>query len=196
MTLASGSRLGPYEIVAAIGAGGMGEVYRARDTRLDRVVAVKVLPAHVAEAPEFRERFEREARTVAALSHPHICSLYDVGTHEQTAFRRDSGAPAAVPLNDPLTGACAPRSHPRARAVSKPVRIESQHSRRIRCRARWPLPARAAAASRSTLESDSRGPELVRRASASHVVQLVPAVLRPHAYIPRSARGRRNLLAG
>ena len=79
MTLAAGSKLGPYEIVSAIGAGGMGEVYRARDTRLDRTVAVKVLPAHLTGNEELRQRFEREARTISQLSHPHICALYDVG---------------------------------------------------------------------------------------------------------------------
>ncbi|HEX9303440.1 MAG TPA: protein kinase, partial [Thermoanaerobaculia bacterium] len=79
MTLAAGTRLGPYEIVAAIGAGGMGEVYRARDTRLDRTVAVKVLPAHLSTSPESRQRFDREARVISQLSHPHICALYDVG---------------------------------------------------------------------------------------------------------------------
>jgi serine/threonine protein kinase len=79
MTLAAGARLGPYEIQAPLGAGGMGEVYRARDTRLDRTVAIKVLPASVASDPELRARFEREARAVAALNHPHICALYDVG---------------------------------------------------------------------------------------------------------------------
>lgn len=79
MPLNSGSKLGPYEIVAPIGAGGMGEVYRALDTRLDRSVAIKILPETWAADPERRLRFEREARAVAALSHPHICALYDVG---------------------------------------------------------------------------------------------------------------------
>src|SRR5438876_6796116 len=79
MTVSSGTRLGPYEIVAPIGAGGMGEVYKARDTRLDRSVAVKILPAAFAENAEFKIRFEREARTISQLSHPHICTLYDVG---------------------------------------------------------------------------------------------------------------------
>ena len=82
MPLASGTRLGPYEIASLIGAGGMGEVYRARDTRLDRTVAIKVLPSHLAADPERRERFEREARVVSSLSHPHICTLYDVGRQE------------------------------------------------------------------------------------------------------------------
>jgi serine/threonine protein kinase len=79
MTLSSGTRLGPYELVSRIGAGGMGEVYRARDTRLERTVAVKVLPSHLSSSPESRQRFEREARTISQLSHPHICALYDVG---------------------------------------------------------------------------------------------------------------------
>jgi serine/threonine-protein kinase len=86
MALAPGTRLGPYEIVAAIGVGGMGEVYRARDGRLDRIVAIKVLPAHLADRPELRERFEREARTIASLNHPHICTLYDVGHQEGIDF--------------------------------------------------------------------------------------------------------------
>jgi tetratricopeptide (TPR) repeat protein len=77
--LSSGTKLGPYEIQAAIGAGGMGEVYRARDTRLDRTVAIKVLPAHIASDPQLRERFDREARTISQLNNPHICALYDVG---------------------------------------------------------------------------------------------------------------------
>ena len=79
MTLSAGSRLGPYEIVSPLGAGGMGEVYRARDTRLDRTVAIKVLPEHLSASLESRQRFEREARTISQLSHPHICALYDVG---------------------------------------------------------------------------------------------------------------------
>ncbi len=78
-TLAPGDRLGPYEVGGALGAGGMGEVYRATDTRLDRTVAVKVLTAHVADSPEQRERFERKARAVAAINHPNICTLFDVG---------------------------------------------------------------------------------------------------------------------
>jgi Tol biopolymer transport system component len=79
MALTSGTRLGPYEVLSVLGAGGMGEVYKARDTRLDRVVAVKVLSAQFAADPQFRERFEREARAVSALDHPNICALYDVG---------------------------------------------------------------------------------------------------------------------
>ena len=80
MALQPGTRLGPYEVAALIGAGGMGEVYQARDTRLDRTVAIKVLPDWVADDADARARFEREARAVAALNHPHICTLYDVGS--------------------------------------------------------------------------------------------------------------------
>ena len=82
MALTAGNRLGPYEIVAPLGAGGMGEVYRAKDTRLDRDVAVKILPAGFAANPEFKARFEREAKTISQLSHPNVCSLFDVGNHE------------------------------------------------------------------------------------------------------------------
>ena len=78
MPLDAGRQLGPYEILAPIGAGGMGEVDKARDTRLDRAVAIKVLPEHVASDPDLKQQFEREARTVAALNHPHICTLYDI----------------------------------------------------------------------------------------------------------------------
>ena len=81
MSLSSGTRLGPYQIVGLLGAGGMGEVYHARDTRLDRSVAIKVLPSGVASDPVARERFEREARTIGALNHPNICVLHDIG-HE------------------------------------------------------------------------------------------------------------------
>jgi serine/threonine protein kinase len=86
MTLTVGSRLGPYEVLAPLGAGGMGEVYRARDTRLERTVAIKVLPQHLSSSPEVRQRFEREARTISQLSHPHICALYDVGNQDGVEF--------------------------------------------------------------------------------------------------------------
>src|SRR6201997_5322987 len=86
MGLSSGTRLGPYEIVAPLGAGGMGEVYRARDTRLDRSVAIKVLPAHLAEKIEAGERFEREARTISSLNHPNICQLHDVGQQDGVRY--------------------------------------------------------------------------------------------------------------
>jgi eukaryotic-like serine/threonine-protein kinase len=86
MALSPGTRLGPYEIVSALGAGGMGEVYKARDSRLDRTVAIKVLPAALAADAEFRDRFDREARAVSQLDHPHICALYDIGQDQSTAF--------------------------------------------------------------------------------------------------------------
>src|SRR5258706_1334095 len=81
MPLQAGQKLGPYEIVSPLGAGGMGEVYRARDTRLDRTVALKVLASALAATPDLKARFEREARAISSLNHPHICTLYDVG-HE------------------------------------------------------------------------------------------------------------------
>jgi Tol biopolymer transport system component len=86
MTLAGGTRLGPYEILAPIGAGGMGEVYKAKDTRLERTVAVKVLPQHLSSSPEVRQRFEREAKTISQFSHSHICALYDVGTENDVEY--------------------------------------------------------------------------------------------------------------
>ena len=86
MTLAAGTRLGAYEVLALIGAGGMGEIYKARDTRLERTVAIKVLPAALALDPQFRDRFDREAKAISALDHPHICALYDVGEQDGTSF--------------------------------------------------------------------------------------------------------------
>jgi serine/threonine protein kinase len=86
MPLSNGTRLGPYEFLAPLGAGGMGEVYRARDTRLDRTVAIKVLPEHLSQQPQLRERFEREARTVSSLSHSNICPLYDIGQQKDIDF--------------------------------------------------------------------------------------------------------------
>jgi serine/threonine protein kinase len=77
--LAAGTKLGPYEIVAPLGAGGMGEVYRDRDTRLERTVAIKILPAHLSSDPVRKQRLEREAKIISSLSHPHICVLHDVG---------------------------------------------------------------------------------------------------------------------
>ncbi|HWC66063.1 MAG TPA: serine/threonine-protein kinase, partial [Thermoanaerobaculia bacterium] len=86
MTLAAGTKLGPYEVISALGAGGMGEVYKARDTRLGRDVAVKVLPEHLSQSPESKMRFEREAKAVSQLSHPHICALYDVGNADGVEY--------------------------------------------------------------------------------------------------------------
>jgi serine/threonine protein kinase len=79
MALSARDKLGLYEILAPLGAGGMGEVYKARDTRLDRTVAIKVLPEEIANREDLRARFEREARAVASLNHPNICSLFDIG---------------------------------------------------------------------------------------------------------------------
>src|SRR5712692_8467908 len=86
MSLSAGTRFGPYEILSALGAGGMGEVYQARDTRLDRIVAIKILPAGMAAREEVRQRFDREARAVSSLNHPHICSLYDIGQQDGIDF--------------------------------------------------------------------------------------------------------------
>src|SRR5216683_1155834 len=86
MALAAGTRLGPYEILSPLGDGGMGEVYRARDTRLDRDVAIKVLPESVAGDPDTLARFEREAKAVAALSHPNILAIHDFGNQDGTAY--------------------------------------------------------------------------------------------------------------
>src|SRR3984893_7857097 len=86
MPILPGRRLGPFEILSNIGAGGMGEVYKARDTRLDRLVAIKILSAHLADRTELRERFEREAKAISSLNHPHICTLYDVGHQDGIDF--------------------------------------------------------------------------------------------------------------
>src|ERR1700683_1413421 len=86
MALTPGTKLGPYEVQSQLGAGGMGEVYRAKDTRLDRTVAVKILPSHPSDNPEARQRFEREARAISSLNHPNICTLHDVGHQDGTDF--------------------------------------------------------------------------------------------------------------
>ena len=101
MSLSAGTRLGPYEITAPIGTGGMGEVYKAKDTRLDRSVAIKVLPAEVGADPDRRARFDREAKTIAGLNHPHICTLYDVGEADPS---RGSGQAALYLVMEHLTG--------------------------------------------------------------------------------------------
>lgn len=84
MAFTAGTKLGPYEIQSPIGAGGVGEVYRALDTRLDRTVAVKVLASHLSSSPELKQRMEREARAISSLNHPHICHLYDIGSQDDT----------------------------------------------------------------------------------------------------------------
>src|ERR1700756_1913888 len=86
MPLVSGKKIGPYEIQSPLGAGGMGEVYRARDTRLERSVAIKILPTQFSSDPVRKQRFEREAKTISSLNHPHICVLYDVGSHDGIGY--------------------------------------------------------------------------------------------------------------
>src|SRR5215468_6666624 len=86
MSLTSGMRLGPYEVLSPLGAGGMGEVYRARDTRLDRTVAIKILPAHFSSDPVRKQRFEREAKTISSLNHPNICTLHDIGSQDRVDY--------------------------------------------------------------------------------------------------------------
>jgi eukaryotic-like serine/threonine-protein kinase len=86
MALSSGTKLGPYEIQSLLGAGGLGEVYRARDTRLGRDVAIKILPPHLSSNPDLKERFEREARAISSLTHPRICTLHDIGHQDGIDF--------------------------------------------------------------------------------------------------------------
>ena len=88
MAIEPGTKLGPYEVLALIGAGGMGEVYKASDTRLNRMVAIKVLPVHFSENAEMKQRFEREAQTIAALNHPHICTVFSASRLESVSRRR------------------------------------------------------------------------------------------------------------
>ena len=86
MALVAGTKLGPYEIQSLLGAGGMGEVYRARDVRLQRTVAIKILPAHLSSNPNLQARFEQEARSVSALQHPNICVVHDIGSQDGVDF--------------------------------------------------------------------------------------------------------------
>ena len=128
--LTPGTRLGVYEVTAQIGAGGMGEVYKGRDTRLDRTVAIKVLPEALAADPQFRERFDREARTISRLTHPNICTLYDVGEEAGTAFL------VMELLEGETLEADAPARAPKDRACRSTKRCES----RSRWPMRWPRP--------------------------------------------------------
>ena len=112
MTLAPAQKLGPYEILAPLGAGGMGEVYRARDTRLERIVAIKVLPSSLSSDSSLRQRLEREAKSISRLSHPHICTLHDIGHEDGVDFlvmeylEGETVAPRspAARANNPLCG--------------------------------------------------------------------------------------------
>jgi len=128
MVLSAGSRLGPYEIEAAIGAGGMGEVYRARDTRLDRNVAIKVLPPGAADDPGRRARIEREAKAIAALNDPHICTLYDVGDHDGSTFlvmellQAKRSPPGSTGADAPRAGAGRGHRHRRRPGHRPPAR--------------------------------------------------------------------------
>jgi serine/threonine protein kinase len=96
MSIAAGTRLGPYQIGEQLGAGGMGEVYRARDMRLDRSVAIKVVPKHLSDIAELRERFEREARAISSLNHPNICTLHDIGRQDGVSVSKDGALNAGV----------------------------------------------------------------------------------------------------
>ena len=116
MALNPGTHLGPYEILSPLGAGGMGEVYKARDTRLDRFVAVKVLPEHIAKREDLRQRFEREARAVASLNHPHICVLHDIGNQDGTGYmvmEHFEGETLAARIVRKAAAVCSARCTPR-----------------------------------------------------------------------------------
>src|SRR6187401_1961136 len=141
MSLSPGTRLGPYEVLSAIGAGGMGEVYKARDTRLDRLVALKVIQQSVASSAEMRERFEREARAISSLDHPHICILYDVCREADVSFLVMQYLEGET-LADRLARAGKPRSDP-----SRPVSMSGQAGG-----------SGGATGSDSVLSTTSRGP--------------------------------------
>ena len=134
MSLASGTKLGPYEIMSPLGAGGMGEVYRAQDTRLDRTVAIKVLASHLLSSPEFKQRMEREARAISSLNHPNICHLYDIGSQDGTDYLvmeflegetlAERLRKGVLPLNEILKiGAQTFGTRQRVSVVCKPVRV-------------------------------------------------------------------------
>ena len=121
MVLGAGARLGPYEIISALGAGGMGEVYRARDTRLDRIVAIKVILGRETASSAMRERFEREARAIGLLSHVNICTLHDIGHHEGTDFL----------VMEYLEGETLAARLSRQKVRSSPAGNRARHRRRI-----------------------------------------------------------------
>jgi eukaryotic-like serine/threonine-protein kinase len=124
--LTSGTRLGPYEVLAPLGSGGMGEVYKARDTRLDRTVAIKILPPQIATDPQFRERFDREARAISALDHPHICALHDVGDQDGTSFLVMQYLEGET-LADRLTKGALPLEHALRYAVEIASALDTAH---------------------------------------------------------------------
>ena len=130
MALSPGVRLGPSEILSVLGAGGMGEVYRARDTRLDRILAVKILPETLAADPRFRERFDREARTISQLTHPNICTLYDVGEQQGTAFLVMEYLEGET-LADRLTKGALPLDEARKVAIQIADALSTAHRRGI-----------------------------------------------------------------
>src|SRR6201993_430630 len=106
MSLPPGTKLGPYEIQSPLGAGGMGEVYRGRDTRLDRTVAVKVLTSHLSDNPELKQRFEREAKAISSLNHPNICTLHDVGSQDGVDYLVMECVEGETLANDWRKGQC------------------------------------------------------------------------------------------
>ena len=148
MTLTSGSKLGPYEILAPLGAGGMGEVYRARDARLGREIAIKVLPTLVASDPDRLRRFEKEARSASALNHPNLVTVYEIGEAEGTPVHRHGAGGRPDPAGDPggraareqgspgdrRAGRRRPRARPRRRdrAPRPEARERHGHARRLR----------------------------------------------------------------
>jgi len=137
MALSPGTRLGPYEVQSAIGAGGMGEVYKARDTRLDRTVAIKILPEVLAADPQFRDRFDREARTISQFTHPNICTLYDVGEHAPST---GSGQAVAFLVIELLDGETLENRCARATPGDPGCRWTKCCGSRSRWPTRWPWP--------------------------------------------------------
>src|SRR5712692_1826714 len=130
MSLAPGVRLGPYEILAPLGAGGMGEVYKARDKKLDRDVAVKVLPQSVAADPDTLVRFEREAKAVAALSHPNILAIHDFGTHEGISYAVMELLEGET-LREKLDGGPLPQKHAVDYALQIAKGVSAAHERGV-----------------------------------------------------------------
>ena len=141
MPLRPGTTLGPYEILSPSGAGGMGEVYKARDTRLDRTVAIKVLPEHVASDPDLKQRFEREAKTISSLNHPHICTLHDIGSQDGAWTAKMSPRPEPrgttmrgmmlAVLSVALLSGCATKGFVTERVDDRAAEVEAEVDARI-----------------------------------------------------------------